>query len=181
MAIGACFLQGSELQQRAAVSSAVSAAPRYHDGMLNEQLLLVCNVQQVAWPSCPSQVLLHRPSAALSSLHLLLLASTRAHSKTCVVCWRDVLLLAWRKWQVHCLHSASASTTARTCVSLLLLVPACREELFNLINELPTCYEVVSGRAHKATTAAAAEPQPRKRGTDAAGGRPQQRTRMVGG
>jgi hypothetical protein len=60
-----------------------------------------------------------------------------------------------------------------------------REELFNLINELPTCYEVVSGRAklqHSSTPAAAAamEQQQRKRGTEAAAGRPQQRTRMVG-
>jgi hypothetical protein len=68
---------------------------------------------------------------------------------------------------------------------LLLLWLACREELFNLINELPTCYEVVSGRAklqHSSTPAAAAamEQQQRKRGTEAAAGRPQQRTRMVG-
>ncbi|KAF6265021.1 hypothetical protein COO60DRAFT_1621556 [Scenedesmus sp. NREL 46B-D3] len=53
-----------------------------------------------------------------------------------------------------------------------------REELFSLINALPTCYEVVSG---KAKVTAAAAPHPRKRGTDAAGGRPQQRTRMDDG
>lgn len=42
-----------------------------------------------------------------------------------------------------------------------------------MINSLPTCYEVVSGRA-KATAAA-----PRKRAADGAGGRPQQRQRVV--
>lgn len=48
-----------------------------------------------------------------------------------------------------------------------------RDELFSMVNSLPTCYEVVSGKA-KATTVA-----PRKRATEGSGGRPQQRQRMV--
>eukprot|EP00878_Enallax_costatus_P021179 GHUV01022414.1.p1 GENE.GHUV01022414.1~~GHUV01022414.1.p1 ORF type:complete len:155 (+),score=42.21 GHUV01022414.1:435-899(+) len=47
-----------------------------------------------------------------------------------------------------------------------------RDELFSMINSLPTCYEVVSGKA-KATAVA-----PRKRAADGAGGRPQQRQRV---
>lgn len=50
-----------------------------------------------------------------------------------------------------------------------------RQELFDLINELPTCYEVVSGKA-KPTPG---PPQARKRATDGSAIRPQQRARPV--
>jgi hypothetical protein len=53
------------------------------------------------------------------------------------------------------------------------LLPAPREELFNLINTQPTCYEVVSGRVRPNTAA------PPKRKGNAVVGRPPKHAKHV--
>lgn len=57
------------------------------------------------------------------------------------------------------------------CACVMCPVMLCRLELFNLINELPTCYEVVSG---KARAEAAGQKRP-----GAAGGGQQKRSRAA--
>lgn len=79
---------------------------------------------------------------------------------------------------------AAASLLLSCCTSLHSIAPRnclshvdafqTREELFNMINTLPTCYEVVSGKARAGDTAA-----PKRRGGNAATGRPPKHAKHV--
>ncbi len=55
------------------------------------------------------------------------------------------------------------------------LHPRCRERLFSLINELPTCYEVVSGKA----AAAAPANKGKKRAAAGGAGAPRKQYKQV--